>query len=42
MLTRRELRLTAEILLILVYAVVLYVGSTVLQEKFDVFEYARF
>lgn len=40
--TRRELRLSAQLLLCMLYVLLLYLGSTALLETPDVFQYARF
>ena len=40
--TRRELRIALQIALIVGYLAVLYVGDSVLQETFSVFDYGRF
>lgn len=39
---RRELRLALRIALIAAYLLTLYVGSSVLQETYSVFDYGRF
>ena len=40
--TRWELRTAVQIALIAIYLLVLFVGDSVLQETFSVFDYGRF
>jgi hypothetical protein len=42
MLTRKELILAGKLLLIAVYAVTLYMATSVFGETYSVFDYARF